>query len=143
MVFEKLVALGTSCTSGWSRHTVPTKSSTLEIITTPAHLLSLGGEQIAPTISLPTFPSCARARCKHHSDCTRYVPTTFCRHHFVRFTPPPACARLPFWGDLGIVRRRPHTILSMTSLLGMARSSPTSQLGCPAHAHLGVLICGV
>jgi len=100
MVFEKLVALGTSCSSGWSRHTVPTKPSTPEIITTPTHLPSSAGEQIAPTISLPTFPSCARARCKHHSDCTPYVPTTLCRHHFAPFTPPPACARLPVWGDL-------------------------------------------
>ena len=42
-----------------------------------------------------------------------------------------------------IVSRQPHTILTMPSFLGMARSSPTSQLGCPAYARPGVLVCGV
>jgi len=62
---------------------------------------------------------------------------------FVLFTSPP-----PVQDYLGgvtprIVSRQPHIISTMRSFLGMARSSSTSQLGCPAYARPEVLGCGV
>jgi len=100
VVYEQfLVALGTSCSSGRSRHTATTKPLTPEEITTPTHLLSSAGAQIAPTISLPTFSSCPRARKAplwRYPLCPRHalpIPL-LCDSHL------PACAWLPGWDDL-------------------------------------------
>ena len=69
------------------------------------------------------------------------------RHHFFAIHISPACTRLPEWGDL---KNRqlpaPYNLdyaVTMPSFLRMARSSPTSQLGCPAYARPGVLVCGI
>ena len=58
MVFDQFVALlfrkvKAHCTD---------ETSATEVTTTPTHLLSSGGEQIAPNIYLPKFSSCPRAR---------------------------------------------------------------------------------
>jgi len=143
MVVERVVALGTSYSSGRSRHNAPIEPSTPEVTTAPTHLLSLTSEQIAPTISRPTFPSGPRARCKHHSDCTCCVPATLCRYHCCAIRTSPPVHDYLGGATSRIVRRRPDAIMTMTSFLGMARFSPISQLGFPAYARPRVLICGV
>jgi len=140
---RRVVPLGTSYSSGRSRHNVPIEPSKPEVTTAPTHLLSLTREQIAPTISRPTFPSGPRARCKHHSDRTRCVPNMLCRHHCFAIHTSPLVHDYLGGATSGIVPRRPHAIMPMTSFLGMARFSPTSQLGFPAYARPSVLICGV